>query len=74
MRKILRELKREFPFATIETTGGSHYRIRLPNGGAVIVANTPGCRNYLRNARADVRRQSKKTPSQPSPEKSESTP
>jgi hypothetical protein len=71
MRKLLRELKREFPFATIETTGGSHYRILLPNGRAVIVANTPGCRNYLRNARADVRRQSK---SQPPSQKSESTP
>ena len=74
MRKLLRELKREFPFATIETTGGSHYRIRLPNGRVVIVANTPSCRHFLRHARADVRRQSKKTPSQRSPQKSEPTP
>ena len=74
MRKLLRELKREFPFATIETTGGNHYRITMPNGRVVIVANTPSCRRFLHNARADVRRQSRKTPSQPSPEKSESTP
>jgi hypothetical protein len=74
MRKLLRELKREFPFATIETTGGNHYRIILPNGRVVIVANTPSCRNYLRSTRADVRRQSKQTPSQPFSKKSESTP
>lgn len=59
MRKLLRELKREFPRATIETTGGNHYRITLPNGRAVIVSGTPSDRNTLRLARSDVRRQSK---------------
>ena len=57
MRKILRELRRTFPGAMVETTGGNHYRIVLPNGATVIVANTPGCQNFMRNAIADVRRQ-----------------
>ena len=60
MRKLLRELRREFPFATIETTGSNHYRVTLPSGRVVIVASTPSCRKYLRNARADVRRQMRK--------------
>ena len=59
MRKLLRELQREFPYATIETTGGNQYRLRLPNGRAVIVASTPRVRDTLRNARTDVRRQLK---------------
>jgi hypothetical protein len=59
MRKLLRDLRREFPFATIETTNGNHYRVTLPNGRVVIVSNTPSCRNTLRIARSDVRRQLK---------------
>jgi hypothetical protein len=57
MRKLERELKREFPDTEIEVTSGGHYRLRLPNGGFVVVASTPSCRRYLRNARRDVRRQ-----------------
>lgn len=56
MRKIMRELQREFPFAKIETTSGSHYRIKLPNGRVVFAAATPSCSFYMKNVRADVRR------------------
>ena len=68
MRKLLRDLRREFPFATIETTNGNHYRITLPNGRTVIVAGTPRVRNTLRNARADVRRQMNLSNPHPIPE------
>lgn len=57
MRKLLRDLRREFPSATISTTGSNHYRIVLPNGRKVIVSGTPGCQSLMRNVRADVRRQ-----------------
>lgn len=57
MKKLMRDLKREFPFAEIELTRGGHYRLRLPNGRVVIVASTPGDPLFLRHARADVRRQ-----------------
>jgi hypothetical protein len=59
MRKLLRELRREFPFATIELTSGNHYRLTLPNHRTVIVSSTPSCRNTLRVARSHVRRLSK---------------
>jgi len=65
MRKLLRELRREFPFAKIEFTKRGHLRLCLPNGKTVLVASTPGCRHHLRHARADVRRQSKAERSQP---------
>ena len=64
MRKLLRELKRTFPHATIETTNGNHYRIVLRGGGVVIVSNSPSDRNFLRHAIADARRQSKQTKGQ----------
>jgi len=57
MRKLEHELKRAFPFATIEILRGSHYRIRLPNGRSVIVSATPSDRRFIMNVRADVRRQ-----------------
>jgi hypothetical protein len=57
MRKLLRELRREFPDAKIATTGGNHYRIALPNGRVVIVSTTPSDQNVMRIARADARRQ-----------------
>ena len=56
-RKIVRELRREFPDAQIEITNGGHYRLRLPNKRVVIVAATPSCRRFLSQVRADVRRQ-----------------
>jgi hypothetical protein len=56
MRKIERELRRAFPFAQIEITNRSHYRLRLPNGRSVFVASTPSCPFWLHNVRADVRR------------------
>ena len=61
MRKLLRELKRTFPDATIKTSGSNHYRITLPNSAVVIVSNSPSCRNFMRIAIADARRQLKKT-------------
>ena len=59
MRKLLRELKREFPSARITTTGSNHYRVELPGGGVVIVSNTPGTQDFMRIAIADARRQMK---------------
>jgi hypothetical protein len=57
MKKLMRDLKRQFPFARIELTRGGHYRLRLPNARVVIIASTPSCRHFLRNVRTDVRRQ-----------------
>jgi hypothetical protein len=57
MRKIEHELKREFPFATIEVTSGRHYRLKLGNGRSVIVAATPSNHRAIHNLRANVRRQ-----------------
>jgi hypothetical protein len=57
MTKIQRELKREFPFATVERTRGNHIRIRLPNGRSVITGSTPSCWLAMRKVRAEVRRQ-----------------
>ncbi|MBR0695216.1 hypothetical protein [Bradyrhizobium lablabi] len=62
MRKILRELRREFPDVEMRTTGSNRYRIILPNGRSVIVSNKPGCQSLMRNVRADVRRQMKEEP------------
>jgi hypothetical protein len=56
MRKIQRDLAREFPLCTIERTGSGHFRIILPNGRTVFAPTTPGDRRALRNVRADVRR------------------
>lgn len=59
MRKLLRELKRTFPDATVRTTGSNHYAITLPNGRVVIVSNTPSSQNFMCDVIADVRRQMK---------------
>ena len=59
MRKLLRELRREFPNARITTTRGNHYQVVLSNGRTVIVSNSPSCRNFLRQAIAEARRQSR---------------
>jgi hypothetical protein len=56
-RKIVRELKREFPFAEIEITRGGHLRLRLPNGRIVIVASTPRRPLSVCHLRTVVRRQ-----------------
>ncbi len=56
MKKIQRELRREFDFAEITTTNGGHLRIVLPNGRSVFAAATPSCRRWLRNLHRDVRR------------------
>ncbi|MBR0694278.1 hypothetical protein [Bradyrhizobium lablabi] len=58
-RKLERELKRQFPNATIDVTGGNHYRLRLPSGKSVTFSGTPRSRGALRLVRADVRRQMK---------------
>ena len=59
MRKLLRELKRTFPTAMIETTGGNHYRVTLPDGHVVIVSSSPSRQRFMRNVVADARRQLK---------------
>jgi hypothetical protein len=56
MRKIHRELKKSFPFAIIEITGGEHIRLRLPNGESVFCGSTPSDQRALMNLRATVRR------------------
>jgi hypothetical protein len=55
-RKIERELKAEFPFAVISTTGKAHYRLRLPNGKVIFTSATPSCAFARHNVRADVKR------------------
>jgi hypothetical protein len=62
MRKIVRELRREFPGADLEPTGGGHYRLRLPNGRFVIVAASPSSRSFMKYVRATVKRVSKEQP------------
>jgi hypothetical protein len=59
MRKELREIKRTFPGAEITTTGSNHYRVAMSDGRIVIISNTPSRQNFMRNAVADARRQSK---------------
>lgn len=59
MRKLVRDLKRMFPGATIEMTHRNHYRLILRNGRVVVVSNSASDRNFMRNVIADVRRQSK---------------
>lgn len=56
MKKIRRELQKQFPFAVIESTRGGHYRLRLPNGRSVFTAATPSCWRFWRNVRTDVRK------------------
>ena len=56
MRKLHRELQREFPYAQITKTRGNHLRLRLPNGQSVFVAATPSCHRYAHNVRRDVKR------------------
>jgi hypothetical protein len=56
MKKIYRELQREFPAAKIENANGGHIRLRLPNGRSVFVSATPSCRLFLKNVRGDVKR------------------
>ena len=58
MKRIQRELKREFNFARIEFTNGGHLRLVLRNGRSVIAAATPSCSRYLNNLRRDVRKMS----------------
>jgi hypothetical protein len=56
VRKLVRELRREFPEAKVEITGKTHYRLRFPNGETVGVSSTPSDRREMRNVRAKVRR------------------
>lgn len=48
MRKLERELRREFPFAEVETARSGHLRLRLPNGRMVSTASTLSCPFFLR--------------------------
>jgi hypothetical protein len=54
MKKIKRELNRAFPFASIETTNGNHFRIRLHDGQGVFARSTPSDRRSMKNVRSDV--------------------
>ena len=56
MKKIKRELKRAFPFASIPTTTGNHFRIRLPDGQSVFAGSTPSDRRSMKNVRSEVHR------------------
>jgi hypothetical protein len=56
MKKIYRELKREFPDSKIETANGGHLRICLPNGRKVYAAATPSCPYFMQHVRSDVKR------------------
>jgi hypothetical protein len=60
MRKILREIRRIAPEATVTISRRNHYKVYLPNGAMVVVSSTPSRQSYLDILRADVRRQSKK--------------
>ena len=57
MRKIKRELQREFPQARIETTRGGHYRIVLPGGARIYTPATPSDRRMWANMRSMVKRE-----------------
>jgi hypothetical protein len=59
MQKLLRELRREFPFAEIQHTRRGHFKLILPNRKIVIVAGSSGDPMFMRHARADIRRQSR---------------
>jgi len=59
-RKILREIQRLAPEASVTTNGRNHYEVRLPNGALVIASNTPSGQFYFRKLLADIRRQSRK--------------
>lgn len=56
MKKIQRDLRRQFDFARIEPTRGGHYRLVLPNGRSVIAPSTPSDWRTLNNMRAMVKR------------------
>jgi hypothetical protein len=61
-RKILREIKRIVPKATVTVNGRSHYRVELSTGTVVVVSGTPGCQRAPRNMAADIRRQMRQHP------------
>ena len=61
MRKIEREIRAIAPEGSTVTRRSRHYRIELPGGGVVVVASTPGDRRFMRNVRADVRREMQKS-------------
>lgn len=56
MKKLRRELEKEFPYAVIEMANGGHLRLRLPNGRSVFTSSTPSDRRTLMNLRSEVRR------------------
>ena len=56
MRKIEREIRREFSDASVEFTNGGHIRLRLVNGETVITGSTPSDWRTMRKLRSEVRR------------------
>ncbi len=61
MKKIVRELRKEFPEASIEVTRGGHIRIRFVGRTPVFTAATPGDWRSMYNVRAEVRRATRKS-------------
>lgn len=53
--RTMRVLAKEYG-ATLDVTGGSHYRLRLPSGAVVFAPGTPSDWRALRNLRANLRR------------------
>jgi hypothetical protein len=62
MRKIVRDLKKEFPTAKISVRRSGHYVLDLGNGIVVIAAATPSDWKSIHNLRADVRRRLRQKP------------
>ena len=56
MRKIVRELHKQFPGVEIEVTGHKHYRLRFPGGLIITTSGTPSDWRARLNLRALVRR------------------
>ena len=61
MKKRMRELRAEYPGAKLEVTGGSHIRMRMPNGKFIIVAATPSDHRVRHQIRKSVRRMERKS-------------
>ena len=56
MRKIVRELHKQFPGVEIEVTGYKHYRLRFPGGLIITTSGTPSDWRARLNLRALDRR------------------
>lgn len=55
-KRILRELRREYPEAVQDFTGGGHIRLRFPDGAQVTCSASPSCPHFMNHVRQNVRR------------------